>query len=150
MDLDALTETLTEKLRSKSCSSTDLKPLEEVTRLPPEESASWHDSVTVWSGDEIARMAFRCAETNKDDEDPESRTLMYLLMKSAEKDCVLGLSETGAALMYCYQNVEQNDALAPYWLERAAAKSESLAMLSPGRLHVEHRLGEQSSLDTGK
>lgn len=75
---------------------------------------------------------------------------MYLLMKSAEKDCALGLSEIGAALMYCYQSVEQNDALASYWLEHAAAKSESLAMLSPGRLHVEHRLGEQSSLDTGK
>jgi TPR repeat protein len=150
LDLDALTEAVREKLGSKSCDATDLKPLEEVTQLTPEEAAHWQDGVAELSGDKIARMAFEYAETNEDEPDLENRTLMFLLMKSAEKESALGLNEVGAALMYCYQGVEQDDEAASYWLEKAAAKGEPLAMLSLGRLHVQRRLGERSSLDTGK
>lgn len=150
MDLDAVTEAVREKLGYKSCNATDLKPLEEVTRLTPEEAAYWQDGVAELSGDKIARMAFKYALETEDDPDIKNRTLMFLLMKSAWKDSALGLNEVGAALVYCYQRVEQDDEAASYWLEKAAAKGEPLAMLSLGRLHVERRLGERSSPDTGK
>jgi len=136
---------LEEFFDANHCDDEGLLPLYEAATLAPEEAANWDLEIDGLSGDQIARVAFQYAETEVQSAEDFDRTLLYLLLKSAEKESALGLNEMGAAQMYCYQGVQKDIESAAQWLERAVAKGDATAMLSLGRVHAYGMLGERSS-----
>ncbi|WP_162786559.1 hypothetical protein [Hyphomonas sp. CACIAM 19H1] len=133
-----------------SCGRAGLLPLEEAARFSEEEEAVWSGQIADLNGDQIARLAIKCAEEHSATEEGYNRNLLYLLVKSADKGSALGLNELGAAQMYCYQGVKRDIPSAAKWLEAAVAKHDTQAMQSLGFLHVNGLLGGESSFEYGK
>lgn len=134
---------------TEPCTEEDLKPLEEAARVSPEEAAFWAPQLESLNGDQVARLAIRFAEETDQKAESFDRNLLHLLLVSAQRGSGLGMNEIGASLMYCYQGVQRDDLAAAVWFEKAIEKRETFAMLSLGRLHLEGRLGEQSSNKRG-
>jgi TPR repeat protein len=146
---EAVMSDLESELERDFCEQPNLLSLSDASHLSDEELSWWNDTLKVKNGDALARVAFDYAMESPHDEALTNRGLMYLLQRSAEQGSALGLNEVGASLMYCYQNVRNDDLQAAEWFNKAIEKGSTMAMRSLATLHLEGRLGVDSSRSEG-
>lgn len=142
-------EQIATQVNRDKCEDAGLLPLEEASALPAETSANWDRQIDGLDGDQVARFAIEYADNSDQDAEDFNANLLYLLIRSAERGSGIGSNEVGASLMYCYNGVARDDLAAATWLQRAVDKRDTTAMYSLSRLHIEGRLGEASSVETG-
>ena len=129
------------------CHKSGLEPIQDFWTRTEKFHPVFDDIYALYSGDELADYVFENSlafQTIFPDLDPDI-AIMLLLKQAAGQGSASAMNEIGAALLYCYQGIQQDIDGAIEWLNMASELGEPTAKHSLARLHLAGLMGPESS-----